>query len=255
MLTPGWQTAYWRRLDTLMTQFAPVVPALLPRYRIMTQWAAALSVHTVPPVALPNLQLSTEMIAILLWHYPAQQANIRMLDHLLGEFRHVVQRQFGEWAMVSAPFVTALAGAWQGKRVVELMAGNALLSAGLAKQEVAVTATDDLSWQAANGTGRTPWYPVINLDGQSAVKQTMATTDAYLLAWSPDGDPVDWQILQTLRAAHWPGDLLVIGEYKGATNSAVFWQAAHLRTTPLTRTLNRLLPRFDLINERVFLAQ
>ncbi|ERL66679.1 hypothetical protein [Schleiferilactobacillus shenzhenensis] len=244
---------YWQRLAALTERYAATAPGIRGRVRAMQVFAAALQAHHLPPAPLPRLALAEDELAALLWAYPGESDQIRTLDHLLTEFRHVISREFGVWAMITVPFVDTLAAAWQDRRVVELMAGNAMLSAGLAARGITVSATDDRSWAAANGTGAVPWYPVQNIAAPAAVAQTLPSTDAYVWAWSPDGSPVDWQVLQRLRAAQFSGDLLIVGEYRGVTDSAVFWNHAHLHTTPLTRALNRTLHRFDLVNERAFL--
>lgn len=244
---------YWQRLAALTDRYAGTVPGVRGRFAAMRAFAAALQAHRLPPAPLPRLALAEDELAALLWAYPAETDQIRTLDHLLTEFRHVISREFGVWSMITAPFADTLAAAWQGRRVVELMAGNAMLSAGLAACGVTVTATDDRSWAAANGTGAVSWYPIENSPAPAAVADTLTTADAYFWAWSPDGSPVDWQVLQQLRAARFSGDLLIVGEYRGVTDSAVFWDQAHLHTSPLTRALNRTLHRFDLVNERAFL--
>ncbi|MBO3092066.1 hypothetical protein LH991_13775 [Schleiferilactobacillus harbinensis] len=244
---------YWYRLAALVDRFSAAAPGLRGRCQRMQQFAAALAQRQLPPQGLPDLTLSAGEIAALLVAFPNETGAIRTLDRLFNEFRHVIQRQFGVWAMLTAPFADTLAAAWQGRRVVELMAGNGMLSAGLAQRGVTMTATDDRSWVAANGTGQDPWYPIQDLPATQAVAATLAQTDAYVWAWSPDGVPVDWAVLQQLRAAQFAGDLLVIGEFRGVTDSQEFWDHAHLHTTPLTRALNRQLHQFDLINERAFL--
>lgn len=44
-----------------------------------------------------------------------------------------------------------------------------------------------------------------------------------VMSWSPDGLPLDWELLQAMRAAHTTVDFVVIGEPHGATGSTEFW--------------------------------
>ena len=72
------------------------------------------------------------------------------------------------------------------------------------------------------------------------------------MAWAPDSGDVDWQVLQFLRQNHFHGNLIVIGEQNGATNSAKFWQNARLQ---LVDQLNRHHRPFDFINDQVWLVK
>ena len=72
------------------------------------------------------------------------------------------------------------------------------------------------------------------------------------MAWAPDSGDVDWQVLQFLRQNHFQGNLIVIGERNGATNSAKFWQNARLQ---LIDQLNQHHRPFDFINDQVWLVK
>ena len=75
------------------------------------------------------------------------------------------------------------------------------------------------------------------------------------MSWAPDKEIDDYQVLEKIRninARQHELDLIIIGEYKGATNSTKFWNNAVLENIEI---LSNKLSHFDLINDKVYLAK
>ena len=133
-----------------------------------------------------------------------------------------------------------------GRKTLQLMSGNAVLSAGLAN----VTATDSFDWSKQDVTRPDPWTKVENLDATSAVEKYADVMDVIIMEWAPDTSEDDWEVLQKLRTMRWPGEFIVIGERNGATNSEKFWDECRLEEP---EDLNQRHERFDFIDDRVYL--
>ena len=128
------------------------------------------------------------------------------------------------------------------------MAGNAVISANLKN----TIATDNLDWQGQDNERPCPWTAVEKLDAVTAVRKYYSHVDNIIMAWAPDKSDVDWQVLQFLRQNHFQGNLIVVGEQNGATNSVKFWQDAQLQ---LVEQLNQHHLSFDFINDQVWLVK
>ncbi|CAH0416712.1 SAM-dependent methyltransferase [Periweissella fabaria] len=176
------------------------------------------------------------------------------LDHDLRDFRDHLSEQYGMWAYTNAVFLQDLSNYLAGASVLEIMAGNGYISAGLRARKLtkAVYTTDDTSWLSENATGHHTVTTVESLDALAAIEKYGQEVDYVIMSWSPDGVDIDWQILQKLRAEYPTIKFLVIGEKDGATDSAIFWQNAKLTLVP---ELNTHYHPFDLINEQVYLVK
>lgn len=89
----------------------------------------------------------------------------------------------------------------------------------------------------------------------AAIKKYGSQVDYVIMSWSPDKLEIDWEVLQLLRKDYPEVKLLVIGEKNGATDSAKFWQNAHLTQDDELKKVNEQLHSFDLIDEQIYLAQ
>lgn len=176
------------------------------------------------------------------------------LDHDLRDFRDYLSTTYGMWAYTNAVFLQDLSIYLAGAPVLEIMAGNGYISAGLRARnpKQLLYTTDDTSWVKENATGQHPVTPIESLDALAAITKYGNQVDYVIMSWSPDGLDIDWQVYQALKNQFPDVKLLVIGEKNGATNSPIFWQQVPVELIP---ALNQHYHSFDLINEQVFIAR
>ena len=194
---------------------------------------------------LTALELSTDLIFDNLIEYPQLMDVSPRFENL----RQVMIENFGIWHICNQLWINDLqAFCGLDSHNLEIMAGNAVISANLKN----TIATDNLDWQGQDNDRPCPWIAVEKLDAVTAVQKYYSHVDNVIMAWAPDSGEVDWQVLQFLRQNHFQGNLIVIGERNGATNSAKFWQNAQLQ---LVDQLNRHHCPFDFINDQVWLVK
>ncbi|CAK1221792.1 SAM-dependent methyltransferase [Fructobacillus evanidus] len=180
-----------------------------------------------------------------------------LLDDALAELRETLIVNYGLWFLPNADWVKDLARFAGPRPIIELMAGNAALSAALKAQGHAVKAIDSLDWSGQDNERPEPWTTVIKQDALTAVKESLQeakdpnSQPIFVMAWAPDTSDDDWHILQYLRSQPQPFHLIVIGEKNGATNSKHFWQEADLE---LNDMLNQHYRAFDMIQDAVYLV-
>lgn len=196
-------------------------------------------------VELTALELSTDLIFDNLIEYPQLMDVSPRFENL----RQVMIESFGIWHICNQLWINDLqAFCGLDAHNLEIMAGNAVISANLKN----TIATDNLDWQGQDNDRPCPWTAVEKLDAVTAVQKYYSHMDNIIMAWAPDSGEVDWQVLQFLRQNHFQGNLIVIGERNGATNSAKFWQNAQLQ---LVDQLNQHHRPFDFINDQVWLVK
>ena len=179
------------------------------------------------------------------------------LDKHLRNFRDYLENNYGMWAYISAPFGKQLSNYLQNKNVLEVMAGNGYISKAL-KQYNPLNknyATDSKTWNKINATGNHPVTKIERLSALDAIDKYKNDVDSVIMSWAPDKEIDDYQVLEKIRninARQHELDLIIIGEYKGATNSTKFWNNAVLENIEI---LSNKLSHFDLINDKVYLAK
>lgn len=182
-------------------------------------------------------------------------AELPKLDKLLRSYRDYLEETYGMWAYISAPFISDLAHYLAGRPTLEVMAGNGYISHGLRLKQQNVYATDSLDWVQENETGKHLVTEVEKLDAISAIEKYGNQVDFVIMSWSPDGIPIDVQILEKLRSLTKQPTLICIGEPNGATNSAGFWKTAKLVEPENTQQLNQHYQSFDLIHDQLYLIK
>ncbi|MDF7636736.1 SAM-dependent methyltransferase [Leuconostocaceae bacterium ESL0958] len=208
-----------------------------------------LAAQRLPTKALPNMTYS----ARTLYAHP----ELLPLDAAMAELRPTLIERFGLWCLPNQTWIQDLMD-WLGpnRPVYELMAGNAALSAALQAAGYPCQASDQLDWTGQDNERPAPWTTVCPLTATDAVQAALAdctpeSRPVFLLAWAPDTTEADAAVLTQLRSSGLPFDLVVIGEYLGATNSQRFWEMA---TISQPAQLNRHYQSFDYIEEAVYLV-
>lgn len=177
------------------------------------------------------------------------------LDRKLRSFRDYLETQYGMWAYISSGFTAELAKFLNGRPALEVMAGNGYISQGLKNNHANVITTDSLTWTHENQTGKQTVVSVEQLTALEAYEKYKDQVDFIIMCWSPDGLPIDVELLNAIRNDNHPVQLLVIGEKNGATNSPEFWQTAQFVETEELTKLNQFYPHFDLIKDQVYLVK
>lgn len=245
---------YLAQVQALRQQFA-ALPAVCQQLDAILR-----NVHRLKqgqlPLAVPDLTVSSTLFLELFQQDPTQTPTVleqtaAQLAQVLGDYREYLASTFGIWSHTTPAIIADLARL-PGKHYLEIMAGNGYISAGLRHLGQTVIATDTLEWVAENETGRQLVTEVQAMDALTAVQTYGHTVDYIVMSWSPDGIPIDWQVLQLIRQ-HCPQvPLLCIGEKNGCTGSAAFWQGAHYRQDQRVQQLNRHFTPFDLVHEQLF---
>ncbi|CAJ1229734.1 hypothetical protein LZY01_21440 [Levilactobacillus zymae] len=265
---PQQRTAYMDRMNGYYKQFNdyPAIKLLISNVLLADRMLAVGDL----PQQLPLLQLpdnSEDLIYQKLNQlYPAGDKTgdkiwndlidaLPHLDHDLRSFRDYLEDHYGMWAYTPRPFISDLADFVGDRAVLEVMAGNGYISKGLRDAHKTVYATDSQAWTAENETGR---HPVTTIEALSAVDAFQKYHDqvgVVVMSWSPDGLPLDWELLQAIRQSHATVDFVVLGEPHGATGSTKFWDNAEFIENAASRQLNRHYTAIDLIKDHVYLVK
>ncbi len=105
-----------------------------------------------------------------------------------------LQRQ-GVWSVPTQDLSEKIAGLSQGRRVLELGAGNGLLCHSLRRQGVDVTAVDDESWSLGGKSIRARGVEVLRMDATQALKQF--SPEVVICSWAPVGNQFEREIFTT----------------------------------------------------------
>ncbi|QBO36525.1 SAM-dependent methyltransferase [Periweissella cryptocerci] len=255
------QLQYFADLYSDYPQIKLLINNALQADRLISQKMAP---QPLPPLLLPD-DIQNTIFTKLAAIYPAGDAQgdlewdklssgLPKLDKLLRDFRDYLSTTYGMWAYTNSSFLGDLSTYTAGGSVLELMAGNGYISAGLRARnpKQVVYATDDTSWKQENATGAQPVTHIEALDALAALEKYGATVTYIIMSWSPDGVTIDVDVLNTIRNQYPAATFIVIGEKNGATDSKEFWQTASLEEIP---ELNAHYHTFDLIDERVYLVK
>lgn len=188
----------------------------------------AYSRHEIPQ-EVPKLSFSAHYLELHMTKHP----ELFELVSCLNDLRQVLIENFGIWHVFSRAWLASFKQQLKPGKTLVVMCGNAALAANLSN----VIAVDDFDWQAQDNTQPHPWCDVKRADALVAVQKYYQQVDNIILEWAPE-TTCDRAILDFLRAQKWPGDLIVIGEAKGATNSPQFWQTAKLSRPPAVNALH-----------------
>jgi hypothetical protein len=224
------------------------------------------------PDELPTMEVPESIIediqAYVLGKFPTDQVAgnalwqrltepLEEIDYLLRHLRDELIDDFSMYAYVSSPFVRDLANFTNGEPVLEIMAGQGYISAGLRalNPNQTVWATDNEDWRDQPDATKSEPVTAINvMTAIAAIEKYGELVSTVIMSWAPDTTEDDLAVLDFIRANayRFDFDFIVIGEQDGATNSRAFWSAAKLKKVP---ELNQHHQSFDLIDEQVFLVE
>lgn len=256
------ETAYLRQLREFRQIFT-TVPEITDQIDMIVSISLDLEQKHLPKHHVGLLGLTAPTYLLAMFALTPQTAPtlaqkekiVQRLDHLLRNFREFIETHFGIWALLTFNFLKRWTQVFPDLTYLEIMAGNGLFSYGLTYFQQQVITTDDLSWGKSSQTTNDLWVPITPLDAISAVQKYGPTVDAIVMSWSQDKNPIDYQVLQTIRKTCPDTYFFVLGERYGATNSTQFWDTAHFLDTKALQRVNQLYPRFDLIQDQVYLVR
>lgn len=231
------------------------------KVKLIERIVASLENKQLPKYHFPKLQLSESEITSIMQknmflsapEFEEMSNNLGKFDHDLGELRTFLQQEFGYWATITQDFVEQLVIDFPDQSFLELMAGNGYLSKGLRDLGVKTYCTDNLSWSKHDQTGNQLVTEVESLDAISALAKYGSQVDNVIIAWSPDREEIDLQILQKMRKMD--ANFLLIGEVDGATDSKEFWNEAKLVTDSRIKQINRVYSHYDLVHDQLYLVK
>lgn len=231
------------------------------KVKLIERIIASLEKKQLPKYHFPKLQLSESEITSFMQknmflsapEFEKMSTDLEKFDHDLGELRTYLQQEFGYWATITQDFVEQITIDFPDQSFLELMAGNGFLSKGLRDLGVKTYCTDNLSWSKHDQTGNKLLTEVESLDAISALAKYGNKVDNVIVAWSPDREEIDVQILQEMRKLD--ANFLLIGEFDGATDSQEFWNQAKLVTDSRIKQINRVYSRYDLVHDQLYLVK
>ena len=139
----------------------------------------------------------------------------------MAQDEDTIWRKITGYANVNRAWIQELAKALQGKKCLEIMAGNGLLAHMLQEAGATVMATDiapDRTNEYISMRGRV-FTDVLSQDAVGAVKRFGQKYDVLVVSWPPQGGEEvlkAWEAYARLRP---DGILLYIGETKGGFNA------------------------------------
>lgn len=157
--------------------------------------------------------------------YPAADG-----DHQLGpeslQFRGEIMGLCG-YCLLSYDWLRPLAE-WIGpRRCLEIMCGSGALSYGLWRCGVEIRATDDLSWSKTHAVSwfSQAWTEIEPLAACAAIERYGAQSELVICAW-PFLSEDCYQALLKMREVNPAAQMIFIGEWRGASASDSFFDAA-----------------------------
>ncbi len=139
----------------------------------------------------------------------------------MGRDEDTIWRKITGYAHINRAWIRTLAGKLKGKKCLEIMAGNGLLSYMLQEAGASVMATDiapDKSNEYISMRGRL-FTDVTAQDAVGAVRKYGQKADVLIVSWPPQGGEEvlkAWEAYARLRP---DGQLLYIGEARGGFNA------------------------------------
>lgn len=160
--------------------------------------------------------------------YPAAEAGGHQLGRESLEIRSQLQGLCG-YCLLAYDWIRPLAE-WIGqRRCLEIMCGSGALSKALQNCGVNIRATDDFSWKDNHAVPwfSDPWTDIEQLNALQALEKYGAEMDLIVCSWPFMSDDC-YHALLKMREINRSATMLYIGEWRGATASAAFFEAAQV---------------------------
>ncbi|MGR3741761.1 hypothetical protein [Companilactobacillus sp. DQM5] len=223
------------------------------RIELILNFDNALSKNIIPDENLYSLVFSEEEILLIL-QKRFNLESLEELDRYLSYFRQYLQESYGYWATITKPFLNSFLDTFKFDRCLELMAGNAYISKYFFDKNKLVYPTDSNAWSSSSNTGKKQLIDVEKIDALDAFEKYYDKVDIIMLAWSPDFDEIDYQILQRYRKIKGDKPLFfIIGEIDGATNSDKFWGSVNIKESSLINKVNGFYSNYDIVDDHLYL--
>lgn len=245
-----------------LANFFPKINLITDKINLVKSIDNALENNKLPKENITTLVFKeAEIMNILsnnLDSFDETMGKLEQLDHELSYFRQYLQEKYGYWATITMPFMDKLIEYFPEKNILELMAGNGYISNYYQTKfkNNLVFATDTLSWAKTSETGRNPLIEVEKLDSLDAFNKYYQKIDIIFLAWSPDFDEIDYDLLQRYRSLSSKKPLFfIIGEKYGATNSSKFWDNAKIVNDSKIDKINEAYSNYDIVHDKLYLIK
>lgn len=223
------------------------------RINLITNFDQQLKMQKIPTQNLTKLVFSeSEIISLAEINFDLKR--IENLDYYLSYFRQYLQEKYGYWATITEPFLKSLTQNFSFETSLELMAGNGYISKFLYDQGITAYATDSMAWSKESETGKKELIPIEKLDALAAFEKYYDKVEIIFLAWSPDFDEIDYQILEKYRKIKQSKPkFFIIGEQNGATNSKKFWNSVNIIDALSVSEVNKNYSNYDIIEDQLYL--
>lgn len=138
---------------------------------------------------------------------------------LVADLRWAYMTKAG-FSIITKPLADSLADYLKGKKCLEIMAGNGVLSKALQDRDIDIIATDNKSWYESSAY-EDVWTEVENLEAGDAIRK-YKNVDYILVSWMPIDVPSK-RIVRMIRKYNPNVKIIVIGEEQGGCTSNDAW--------------------------------
>lgn len=243
-----------------LASYFPSEQVITNKIKIIKEFDRSLKNSQLPKINISTLVFSEDEITKILKNnlktLNVAMKKLEQLDLQLSYFRQYLQEKYGYWATITTPFMKEFVKQFPSKKVLELMAGNGYISSFYRQYNLSAYATDSQSWSKTSETGRNTLTDIEILDSLQAFDKYQQKVDIIILAWSPDFDEVDYQLLLKYRSI--AGDkplFFIIGEKNGATNSSKFWNNVKFVNNIKIDKVNEVYSNYDIVQDKLYLIE
>lgn len=180
-----------------------------------------------------------------------KKRDLTVLNHLLNSFRQFLSLKYGIWSLPNLQTASLIRKELAVRSVLEIMAGNAYWTQTFKKAGLAAVATDSLEWTKTSNTGREQAIKVKDYAASAAIEH-FRRAELIFCSWAPNFGHSDLEAVRAWRKYNPQAKFLFVGEKKGATNSAAFWQKEKFVKSKEMRIINHSFGSFDFINEHIY---
>lgn len=245
---------YWSIFERLSQNYQAANYEVASLYSDLSAVRTRLKHGSLPLTPVPKLTLSEEAwYDFVTINRDKGTDEYKLYLHLLANFRKYCQYHTGVWSLSSLLFWQYWQRYYRPRQVLEVMAGQGVLSRTLTQLGIPVISTDDKSWVSQNETGRHSVYPVKVIPALKAIQYYGHQVSDIIVSWSPDHDPIDEAMWHMWKRYAPHTRLWIMGERFGVTNSFGFWLSHQPNFDVKLAKLNRLLPKIDVVHETLYL--